>query len=132
MVLLSIDDDEREIAMETAHHGCIFAQSTMARCTQKLLRKTKTVLAFEDINKAAPFHVLVIPRVHVASLNELPEKHAPILGEMAMMAQHIARENQFESEGFRFVINTERGAGQSVFHLHAHVLAGRDFSWPPG
>lgn len=118
--------------METAHHGCIFCAINNGTMHAKIIAKTKTVLAFEDINKAAPFHVLVIPRVHVASLNELPEKHAPILGEMAMMAQHIARENQFESEGFRFVINTERGAGQSVFHLHAHVLAGRDFSWPPG
>lgn len=111
--------------------GCLFCQIVGGEIDSKKVKETDNVLAFEDINPAAPTHVLVIPKEHVASAHELGSSHGEVLGEIFEVAGAVAEEAGI-SEGYRIVTNIGRPAGQSVFHLHLHVLGGRDFSWPPG
>ena len=88
------------------------------------------VVAFKDINPQAPTHVLVVPREHVASLNEAAD--ASLIGQLSLAAAEIARREGVAEEGYRTVVNTNRAAGQTVFHLHLHLLGGRALGWPPG
>ena len=89
-------------------------------------------IAFHDINPAADIHILIIPKIHIRSVNNLSQEDSLLMGNLFMMAQELARKFNIADAGYRLVINTESGAGQSVFHIHMHFLAGRDFSWPPG
>lgn len=90
------------------------------------------VYAFKDVNPAAPTHILVIPKEHIVSLWEAEEDQAELLGKLMLRARDVARDAGLEDDGFRLVINNGAGAGQSVFHIHLHVIGGRDLSWPPG
>jgi histidine triad (HIT) family protein len=90
------------------------------------------VIAFEDIRPKAPVHVLVIPRVHFASLDEAPEGSEGLLGELLVAARRAAREKGVADTGFRVVLNTGPDSGQEVRHIHLHVLGGRRLTWPPG
>jgi histidine triad (HIT) family protein len=90
------------------------------------------VLAFKDINPQAPLHVLVIPKKHIRTLNDAGDEDEALLGKLMNTARKIARENDVAEEGYRVVMNCNRGAGQTVFHIHLHLLGGRSFSWPPG
>jgi histidine triad (HIT) family protein len=90
------------------------------------------LLVIQDINPQAPLHVLIIPKVHVASLNDLDSNHDVLIGSMFRRAAAIARDHGYAERGFRTVFNTNREAGQSVFHIHLHLLAGRALGWPPG
>ena len=90
------------------------------------------VLAFNDINPQAPTHVLVIPKRHIASLGDLGPDDDPIVGELARRAARIAEERGISASGYRTVFNTNRDAGQTVFHIHLHLLGGRSLAWPPG
>ena len=90
------------------------------------------LLVIEDIDPKAPLHVLVIPKAHIASLNDLAPEHNALVGSMVRRAAAIARERGYSERGFRTVFNTNREAGQSIFHIHLHLLAGRALSWPPG
>ena len=96
----------------------------------KLAAETDDCIAFHDINPQAPLHVLVIPKAHVASLREATD--AAAIGRLALLAAEIARREGFEERGYRTVINTGPDAGQTVFHVHLHLLAGRELRWPPG
>ena len=89
------------------------------------------VLAIRDINPQAPTHVLIIPKKHVAGLKEAQREHAELIGQCHLAAAEIARQRKIEN-GYRTVLNVGPGAGQSVFHLHVHLLGGRGLSWPPG
>jgi histidine triad (HIT) family protein len=89
-------------------------------------------LAFRDINPAAPVHILIIPKQHIVNLLTANADDALILGKMMLTAGKIAREQGLEDKGFRFVINNGAGVGQSVFHIHGHILGDRPMSWPPG
>lgn len=89
-------------------------------------------VAFKDVNPAAPVHILVIPREHVVNLLEASEDHAELLGHLMLVAAKVAKQQGLEEDGFRLVANNGAGAGQSVFHLHLHVIGGRALSWPPG
>ncbi len=111
---------------------CIFCSIARGLMKAAVVAETADLVAFRDINPQAPTHVLVIPKKHVDSLNELPEADAPLLGKMALLAREIARGEGIDRRGWRAVINTNREAGQSVFHLHMHILGGRPMSWPPG
>ena len=91
-----------------------------------------SVLAFNDINPQAPTHVLIIPREHIATLNDLESKHSDVVGEMHLVAQQIARERGHAEDGYRTVFNCNAAAGQTVFHIHLHLLGGRNLGWPPG
>lgn len=90
------------------------------------------VLAFRDINPQAPTHVLIIPKKHVRTVNDLKKDQAELVGMLFLAAKKIAAEEGVDESGYRLVMNCGEGAGQSVFHIHLHLLAGRPFSWPPG
>jgi histidine triad (HIT) family protein len=110
--------------------SCLFCGIAAGEIPSKRVYSDDRLYAFEDITPKAPLHVLVIPRKHVARLSELETGDAPLAGEMFVRAAAIAKERGFDD--FRLVVNDGAGAGQSVFHLHVHVLGGRPLSWPPG
>lgn len=90
------------------------------------------LFVIDDINPQAPLHALIIPKTHIASLNDLTPEHDALVGSMFRRAAVLATERGFSGRGYRTVFNTNREAGQSVFHIHLHVLAGRSLGWPPG
>jgi len=110
---------------------CLFCKIGAKKIPAKLVYEDDRVFAFEDINPQAPVHILVVPRKHFASLNEATEEDGEVMGYLLLVAAKLARERQL-LDGYRTLINTGRGAGQSVFHLHLHLLGGRGFGWPPG
>lgn len=110
--------------------GCIFCKIVAGEVPSKRVYEDEEVIAFEDVNPAAPEHLLVIPREHIRDLNQAGEAHAALLGRVNLVAARVAREAGLEA--FRLVQNNGAGAGQSVFHLHYHVLGGRQLGWPPG
>ena len=98
----------------------------------KPVYEDEQLIVIKDINPQAPLHVLVIPKAHVASLNDLAPEHDALVGSMFRRAAAIAKDEGYADRGYRTVFNTNREAGQSVFHIHLHLLAGRALSWPPG
>jgi histidine triad (HIT) family protein len=90
------------------------------------------VMAFRDLNPQAPFHVLIIPKIRVRTINDMEEEHAVLFGKLFLAARDIARAKGFAEDGYRVVMNCNAGAGQTVFHVHLHMLAGRAMRWPPG
>ena len=111
---------------------CIFCKIVAGEIPAKKVYEDERAVAFRDINPQAPTHALVIPRAHVASLNEAGESDEALLGHLLRVAARVAREEGHDESGYRAVINTGAGAGQSVFHIHVHVLGGRRLTWPPG
>ncbi len=109
---------------------CIFCKIADGRIPSRKVYEDERVFAFEDIAPKAPTHVLVIPKKHIARLTDVGAEDAALVGELAMRATAIARERGLSD--FRLVANNGEGAGQSVFHLHFHLLAGRPMAWPPG
>ena len=90
------------------------------------------VIAFRDVNPQAPTHILVIPREHISTVNDLTAEDKSIVAEMMLAAQAIAKQEGIEESGYRLVMNCNEGAGQTVFHIHLHILGGRRMNWPPG
>jgi len=111
---------------------CLFCKIIAGQIPSKKLYEDDTVYAFQDINPQAPLHALVIPREHIASLNELSPGHDAMAGAMLRCAARLAQEHGCAERGYRTVFNTNADAGQSVFHIHLHVLGGRGLAWPPG
>jgi len=111
---------------------CLFCRIVDKKIPAKVVLDEPDVLAFEDIGPQAPVHLLVIPKRHIASLNEAKDEDEPLLGKLLTAARRLARERHIDASGYRVVMNTMAGAGQSVFHVHLHVLGGRTMSWPPG
>ena len=112
--------------------NCLFCRITRGEIPAKLAYQDDAVMAFYDIDPKAPVHVLIMPREHIASINVLSEAQAPTIGKMHLVARDLARELGVAEEGYRLVINTGPNAGQSVEHIHLHLLGGRHFKWPPG
>ncbi len=110
---------------------CLFCKIAAKEIPAKILFETDDVVAFHDINPVAPIHVLVIPRKHVVSVGDAAPEDEALLGKVLLAARRVAEELGV-NEGFRVVANTGPAAGQSVFHLHVHVLGGRPLAWPPG
>ena len=111
---------------------CLFCKIVAGAVPAAKLFEDDRAVAFGDINPQAPTHALVIPRAHVASLNEASAADEALLGHLLLVAARVAREAGHADGGFRTVINTGSGAGQTVFHVHVHVLGGRRLTWPPG
>ena len=109
---------------------CLFCRIVRKEIPAKLVAEDEHCVAFRDINPQAPVHVLVIPRAHVPSLNQATD--AAMIGRLSLMAAEIARREGVAESGYRTVINTNAGAGQTVFHVHLHLLGGRALHWPPG
>jgi histidine triad (HIT) family protein len=111
---------------------CIFCRIIRQEMPAKIVHQDEQVIAFDDINPQAPTHVLVVPRKHIAGLNDLAEEDLPLVGHIHRVAAEVARGRGVAESGYRTLFNTGRGAGQSVFHLHLHLLGGRGMRWPPG
>jgi histidine triad (HIT) family protein len=109
---------------------CLFCKVLRREIPAQVVHETSDCVAFRDINPQAPVHVLVIPRVHVPSLNEATD--AKVLGRLLLCAAEVAKREGIAESGYRTVINTNAGAGQTVFHIHLHLLGGRPLEWPPG
>lgn len=97
-----------------------------------IVYETEDVLAFRDINPQAPVHVLIIPKVHIRTVNDLMTDQAELIGKLFLAAKEIAQKEGLSEDGYRLVMNCNEAAGQMVFHIHLHLLGGRVFTWPPG
>ena len=111
---------------------CLFCQIINREINATIVYEDERVVAFNDINPQAPTHVLVVPRRHIASLNDLTDEDDQIVGELVRRAAAIAMTKGVSESGFRTVFNTNREAGQTVFHIHLHLIGGRTMHWPPG
>src|SRR5438067_13009081 len=111
---------------------CLFCKIITREMPASIVYEDERVLAFNDINPQAPVHVLVIPKQHIASLGDLAADNDQIVGEVVRRAAAIALDRGIAAGGYRTVFNTNRDAGQTVFHIHLHLLGGRPMKWPPG
>ncbi len=112
--------------------SCLFCRIVGGEIPADVVRQDERLVAFRDIAPQAPVHVLVIPRQHVSSLDAADGDHAELLGELLLAAREIARDEGIAEGGYRCVVNTGDDGGQSVHHLHVHLLGGRSMEWPPG
>lgn len=110
----------------------IFAKIARGEIPADILYEDEDVVAFRDVSPQAPTHVLVIPRKPIATLNDLEEGDTELVGKLFLAAKKVAEQEGIAKSGYRTVINCNAGAGQTVFHLHLHVLGGRSMQWPPG
>lgn len=111
---------------------CIFCKIASGDMDADIIREDEHVVAFRDLNPQAPTHVLIIPRKHIPTINDLEGGDAELMGRLFMAAKEVARQEGIDETGYRTVMNCGEGAGQSVFHVHLHVLGGRSMHWPPG
>jgi histidine triad (HIT) family protein len=112
--------------------NCLFCKIIAGEISGDFVHQDERCVVIRDINPQAPTHVLVIPRDHLESLDDASQRDEGVLGHLLRVAARVANELGHAEQGYRSVINTGAGAGQSVFHLHVHVLAGRPLGWPPG
>jgi histidine triad (HIT) family protein len=115
-----------------SEENCLFCKIIDGKIPGEFVHQDDQCVVIRDINPQAPMHVLVIPRDHIESLDDASQKDEALLGHLLRVGARVANDQGQADDGFRTVINTGAGAGQSVFHLHVHVLAGRSMSWPPG
>jgi histidine triad (HIT) family protein len=115
-----------------AEPDCLFCRILSGDIPADIVYESDATIAFRDINPQAPTHVLVIPRQHIATINDLDESHKDIVGSLYLAAREIAEQENIAESGYRAVMNCNAGAGQTVFHIHLHVLGGRPLTWPPG
>lgn len=112
--------------------SCLFCQIAERKIPADILRESDRVVAFRDIDPKAPTHIVLIPKEHVVSLADVGDGHGEVLADIAQAAAHLARTEGIDDSGWRLVTNVGPDAGQSVFHLHFHLLGGRQMGWPPG
>ncbi|MGB0361130.1 MAG: histidine triad nucleotide-binding protein [Endozoicomonas sp.] len=112
--------------------SCLFCNIVAGDIPANRLYEDDDVLAFRDINPAAPTHFIVIPKKHIATMNDTTVEDQAVLGKMMLVAKSVAAEKGIAEDGFRLVLNTNVKGGQSVYHIHLHVLGGRQMEWPPG
>ena len=112
--------------------NCLFCKILDGDIPADIVYESETAIAFRDINPQAPTHVLIIPRKHIATINEIAEDDQALIGSLYSAAREIAAAQGIAEEGYRAVMNCNEGAGQTVFHIHLHLLGGRALSWPPG
>jgi len=111
---------------------CLFCKFVNGEIQPNTVYEDDEVLAFRDINPQAPTHILVVPKRHIPTLNDLQDADGALIGKLYLTAQRVAREEGLAEDGYRTVINCNEAAGQSVFHIHLHLLGGRRMQWPPG
>jgi histidine triad (HIT) family protein len=112
--------------------NCLFCSIVEKRIASQVVYEDTDVFAFEDINPQAPVHILVVPKKHISSVLEIKPADNALIGKLFHAAQKIAQERNVAQRGFRLVLNCNREAGQTVYHIHLHLLAGRQMHWPPG
>lgn len=111
---------------------CLFCKMGAREIPATIVYEDAALMAIADINPQAPLHLLIMPKTHIATLADLAPEHDALVGNMVRCAAALARERGYEGRGYRTVFNTNREAGQTVLHIHLHLLAGRSFDWPPG
>ncbi len=111
---------------------CLFCKILAGDIPADVIYESDSAIAFRDVNPKAPVHVLIIPRKHIATINDLDASDAAMVGSMLMAAKEIAHDEGLADDGYRVVMNCNQAAGQSVFHIHMHMLGGRTLAWPPG
>ena len=115
-----------------ADSECLFCRIVAGEIQADVVFDSNDVIAFRDINPQAPTHVLIIPKRHISTLNDLVASDADTVGSLYLAAKEIAQREGISEPGYRAVMNCNEAAGQTVFHIHLHLLGGRDLSWPPG
>jgi len=116
----------------TEGKNCLFCRIIKGEIPSQIVYESPEILGFRDINPQAPTHILLVPRQHIATTNDLEDAHAEIIGKLVLVARDLAKKEGISEAGYRLVFNCNRNAGQAVFHIHLHLLGGRVFSWPPG
>lgn len=111
---------------------CLFCKIANGELATDIIYQDDKVLAFNDINPQAPTHILITPRKHISTLNDLQDQDTSIVGHMVQIAQQLAKQYEHADDGYRLVMNCNEHGGQTVFHIHMHLLAGRKLTWPPG
>ena len=111
---------------------CLFYKMASGEIKPDVIFENERILAFRDVNPQAPFHALIIPKDHISTLNDVSTQHSALLGELVLVAKQLAAEQGYDQSGYRLTINCNADGGQSVFHVHLHLMAGRAMSWPPG
>ncbi|PRD37510.1 UNVERIFIED_CONTAM: Hint1 [Trichonephila clavipes] len=111
---------------------CIFCKIANHEVNARIVYENERLVAFHDLFPAAPTHLLIIPKTHYSTLNDVPAEDAPVLGELMTTAARLAGELGLAEDGYRVVMNCNSHGGQSVYHIHLHMLAGRKLTWPPG
>jgi len=112
--------------------SCLFCRIVAGEIPATRVAETDRLIAFTDITPQAPLHVLIVPRAHIETLNDLTPEHDALVGAMTREAAAIAKAHGYDASGYRTVFNCNKDAGQAVFHIHLHLLAGRSLAWPPG
>jgi len=115
-----------------ADNDCLFCKIAGGEIPADVIYESDAAIAFRDINPQAPTHVLIIPRKHIATINDIGEEDHSLIGSLYAAAKDIAAQEGFSDEGYRAVMNCNEAAGQTVFHIHLHLLGGRALGWPPG
>ncbi|NIR50383.1 histidine triad nucleotide-binding protein [candidate division KSB1 bacterium] len=111
---------------------CLFCDIAASKMSSDIVHKDDEVVAFRDINPQAPVHILVIPTKHIATANDLHAEDEQLVGKLYTVAKALAQKEGIAQDGYRLVMNCNKGAGQAVFHIHLHLLGGRKLTWPPG
>ena len=111
---------------------CLFCKIIDGKIPSDIVYEDEHVLAFNDINPTAPIHILIIPKEHISTLNDIEENHRQTMGEMFLAAKKIASDKGISESGYRVVFNCNQDGQQTVFHIHLHLIAGRQMTWPPG
>lgn len=111
---------------------CLFCKIINKTIPAEIIYENEKVMAFNDINPQAPIHVLIIPKVHIPTLNNLEKDHDALIGELVLVASSLAKELDISDDGYRTNFNCNDYGGQTVYHIHLHLLGGRKFGWPPG
>ncbi|RLA29659.1 MAG: histidine triad nucleotide-binding protein [Gammaproteobacteria bacterium] len=111
---------------------CLFCKIIADEIPADIIHESPDAIAFRDINPQAPTHVLIVPRRHISTINDLDESDTDAVGQLFLAARNIARQEGFAEDGYRVTMNCNAAAGQTVFHIHLHLLGGRNFTWPPG
>ncbi len=111
---------------------CLFCKIIKGQIPSKILYQDTDIIAFEDISPQAPVHLLIVPKKHISKSLDLQEEDQELIGKVFLVANELARERGIAEDGFRIVLNTNRSAGQTVFHIHFHLIGGRMMGWPPG
>ncbi|MGY8783122.1 MAG: histidine triad nucleotide-binding protein [Fidelibacterota bacterium] len=112
--------------------NCLFCKIIRGEIDSKIIFENQSVLAFNDINPQAPIHILIIPKVHISTLNDIQSSQIELVGEMVKVSTLIAKDLKIAKNGYRTIFNCNQDAGQTVFHIHLHLLGGRTLNWPPG
>ena len=112
--------------------NCLFCKIVNSEISAEIVYENERILAFNDINPQAPVHILLIPKIHIATLNDLQQHDQKLLGELIYNASIVAKSLNIAEEGYRTGFNCNSAGGQTVYHIHLHLLGGREFSWPPG